>query len=148
MYTKKTLQHFRNPRNYGKIKNPSAIGRVGNIMCGDLMVLYLKIVKNKIQKIKFETFGCAAAIATSSMITEIAKGKTLEQALQINKDDIIKSLGGLPQIKTHCSILAIDALSEAIYQYFTKNKQFIPQVLKDRHLRIKREKALIKEKFQ
>lgn len=148
MYTKKTLQHFRNPRNYGKIKNPSAIGRVGNIMCGDLMVLYLKIVKNKIQKIKFETFGCAAAIATSSMITEIAKGKTLEQALQINKDDIIKSLGGLPQIKTHCSILAIDALSEAIYQYFAKNKQFIPQVLKDRHLRIQKEKALIKEKFQ
>lgn len=152
MYNKKVLQHFKNPHNFGKIKNPDGEGRVGNVVCGDVMNLYLKIDKNKkgeeiIKDIKFETFGCVAAIATSSIITDIAKGKTINEAIKFNKDDIIDTLEELPPIKIHCSVLAIDALQEAIYNYLLKNKKTIPEKLQKRHQRIQNEKKIIEKKY-
>ena len=125
LYTPKVMETFKNPHNYGKIKNASGIGKVGNIVCGDVMWLYIKVAKNKkkedfIKDIKFETFGCVAAISTSSIITDLVKGKKITEALKITKDDIVKTLGGLPKIKYHCSILAIDALKEAIKNYNEK----------------------------
>jgi len=121
-YTKKVIEHFKNPHNQGRIKNADAVGKVGNPACGDVMKIYLKIGKNKpgkeiIKDIKFETLGCAAAIAVSSALTDIAKGKTLKQALKIKKDDIVKDLGGLPAIKIHCSMLGVEALHQAIDKY-------------------------------
>ena len=121
------METFKNPHNYGKIKNADGIGKVGNIVCGDVMWLYIKIGKNSkkeevIKDIKFETFGCVAAISTSSIITDLVKGKTIKEALKITKDNIIESLGGLPKIKYHCSVLAVDALVEAIRDYREKNK--------------------------
>ena len=151
-YTKQTLKHFRNPHNYGEIKNADGQGEAGNIICGDLMNLYLKVKKNKkgieiIETIKFKTYGCAAAIATSSVITDLVKGKTIDQALAISKKDIIETLQGLPPIKIHCSILAIDALGEAIYQYLFKNKRPIPSSLQKTHDRIEGGKKTIKERY-
>lgn len=123
MYSKKVMQHFTDPKNVGEIKNADGVGKVGNPICGDLMWVYIKVKDNKIKDIKFKTFGCVAAIATSSMITELAKGKTLEQAEKLTNKDIAKSLGGLPPIKMHCSNLAADALREAIKDYRKKNKK-------------------------
>ena len=124
LYTKKVMETFKNPHNYGKIKNASGIGKVGNPVCGDVMWLYIKVDKNdKIKDIKFETFGCVAAISTSSIITDLVKGKTIKEALKITKDNIIESLGGLPKIKYHCSILAVDALKEAIKNYNAKKQK-------------------------
>ena len=153
MYNRKVLQYFKHPRNYGKIKNPDGIGKVGNIICGDVMWLYIKVGKNKkgeeiIKDIKFETYGCVAAIASSSIITDLAKGKTIREALKLNKNKIIDSLGELPPIKIHCSILAIDTLLEAIYEYLIKNRKNIPQKLKKRHKRIEKEKKIIEEKYK
>lgn len=122
MYNDKVMDHFKNPRNFGSIENPDGVGEVGNPICGDMMKLYIKIKDNKISDIKFETLGCGAAIATSSMITEIAKGKTLEEAMKITKQDVADELGGLPPIKMHCSNLAADALHKAIENYKSKNK--------------------------
>jgi nitrogen fixation NifU-like protein len=138
IYTKEVLKHFKNPHNYGKVKNPDGSGLVGNMICGDEMRLYIKIGKNKkgeeiIKDVKFETFGCVAAIATSSVVTDLVMGKTIEEALKVTKDDIVKVLGELPAIKLHCSVLAIDALSEAVYDYLTKNKREIPASLEKRH---------------
>lgn len=121
-YSPEVLKHFRHPHNFGALKNPSSVGQVGNPVCGDVMKLYLKIGKNKegqevIKNIKFETLGCTAAIATSSVVTDLAKGRTLESALAITKDDVIKVLGNLPAIKIHCSLLAVDALKKAINSY-------------------------------
>ena len=126
-YTKKVVECFNNPKNYGRIKNPDGIGKVGNPVCGDVMWLYIKVGKNKrgeeiIKNIKFETFGCVAAIATSTILTQMAKGKTLEEARNIDKQKIIKSLGGLPPIKIHCSVLAASALNKAIEDYESKKK--------------------------
>jgi len=150
MYTKKTLSNFTNPKNYGKLKNPDGVGKVGNVICGDVMYLYIKLDKDKkkIKNIGFETFGCVAAIATSSEITELAKGKTLKYGMNIKKDDIVKSLGGLPPVKVHCSILAVDALAEAIHDYLKKNKQPIPADLEKKHERIKQEKEIIACKYK
>jgi len=153
MYTKKVIDFFRNPKNYGKIKNPDGVGKVGNVVCGDVMWLYIKVGKNKqgqdlIKEVKFETFGCVAAIATSSKITQLAKGKTLKKVLTISKDAIVKSLGGLPPIKLHCSVLAVDALSEAIFAYLSKNKRKIPAELQKRHERIRQERKIIEEKYK
>jgi nitrogen fixation NifU-like protein len=121
LYTKKVMEHFRKPHNMGKIKNPSGSGRVGNPVCGDLMELQIKIEKKDekeyIKDAKFQTFGCGAAIATSSMLTDLIIGKTLYQAEKISNNDIIKALGGLPQIKHHCSVLAAEALEKAIKNY-------------------------------
>lgn len=125
-YSKKVMENFLYPKNLGKLKNPDGIGKIGNPICGDIMQIYIKIGKDKnnnkiIKDIKFQTFGCAAAIATSSMITQLAKGKKLEDAEKITKKDIADSLKGLPQIKMHCSNLASDALKKAIEDY--KNKK-------------------------
>lgn len=152
-YSKQTLQHFRHPHNYGEIKNADGIGEAGNIICGDVMSLYLKIKKNKKGKeiiidIKFKTYGCAAAIATSSVITDLVKGKTIKEAIKISKDNIVDTLHGLPPIKIHCSILAIDALGEAIYQYLLKHKRTIPPELKKRHERIEKDKNNIEERYK
>ena len=113
------MAHFTNPRNYGKIKKADGVGEVGNPICGDIMKLYIKVDKKKkiIKDIKFETLGCAAAIATSSVLTELAKGKTFEKALKITSKDIAKNLSGLPPAKMHCSNLATDALKKAIEDY-------------------------------
>jgi len=118
-YSKKTLQHFRNPQNFGQIEKPDALAEIGNVVCGDVMKIYLKInPKTKIiEDIKFETYGCAAAIATSSGLTVLAKGKTIDKALKITKDDVAKYLEYLPPIKMHCSVLAVDALKKALNSY-------------------------------
>jgi len=123
MYTEKVLDHFRNPRNMGEIKNPDGFGKVGNPTCGDVMAIYIKVKNNRIADIKFQTFGCAAAIASSSIATELVKGKTLEEAEKLTRDDVAKELGGLPDVKMHCSNLASDALKEAIKDYREKNKK-------------------------
>jgi nitrogen fixation NifU-like protein len=116
-YSKEVKENFLHPKNMGEMKNPDGVGKVGNPTCGDVMQVQIKVDKNKIKDIKFRTFGCAAAIATSSMITQLAKGKTLEEAGNITREDVAKSLKGLPPIKMHCSNLASDALKKAIEDY-------------------------------
>jgi len=124
LYTPKVMETFKNTHNYGQIKNANGIGQVGNPVCGDVMKLYIKVGKGEIIKdIKFETFGCVAAISTSSIITDMVKGKTIKEALKITKDNVVESLGGLPKIKYHCSVLAVDALKMAIKDYFSKQKK-------------------------
>lgn len=125
MYNDKVLDHFNNPRNQGVLADADAIGQVGNPVCGDIMKIYIKVGENKqgekvIEDIKFETLGCGAAIATSSVLTELAKGKKLSEARQIDKMDIVKELGGLPKAKIHCSILAHQGLALAIDNYLNK----------------------------
>jgi nitrogen fixation NifU-like protein len=122
MYTEKVMDHFKNPRNMGEIPDADGVGTVGNPVCGDLMTIYIKVKDNRLEDIKFKTFGCGSAIATSSMITELAKGKTLEEGLQITRANVADSLGGLPAIKMHCSNLAADALHAAIEDYYKKQK--------------------------
>lgn len=120
-YSDKVMDHFSNPRNVGVIENASGEGTVGNPTCGDLMTIYIDVDDNEvIQDIKFKTFGCGAAIATSSMITEIANGKTIDEALEISKNDVAEALDGLPPVKMHCSNLATDALTKAINDYKSK----------------------------
>lgn len=122
-YSEKVLDHFRNPRNVGTIEGEDiAIGKVGNPVCGDLMEFYIKVKDNKIEDIKFKTFGCGSAIATASMITELAKGKSLDEAVKITRQDVADELDGLPPIKMHCSNLAADALKNAIKNYKEKQK--------------------------
>jgi len=119
-YSKKVLEHFANPRNVGVIENPDGTGEVGNPVCGDVMKITIKVVDNRLEDIKFQTLGCGAAIATSSMVTELAKGKTLEEAEKISRDDVATELDGLPPAKMHCSNLAADALRAAIADYRKK----------------------------
>lgn len=152
-YTKTVIEHFKQPHNYGKMENPDGVGKVGNIVCGDIMWLYIKVGKNAAKKeiikdVKFETFGCVAAIATSSVITDMAKGMTLDEAIRLNKQDIVKELGGLPPIKLHCSVLAADALAEAVYDYLIKQGREIPKDLAEKHTRIKGEKDQIEKKYK
>jgi len=122
MYSEKLMDHFKNPRNMGRMENPDGIGKVGNPVCGDVMWIYIKVKDNVIEDIKFETFGCGAAIATSSVITELAKGKTLEEAEKITNKDVIDFLEGLPPLKKHCSLLAEQGLKAAINDYREKNR--------------------------
>jgi len=122
MYSEKVMEHFRNPRNMGEIPEADGVGTVGNPVCGDLMTIYIKVKDDKIADVKFKTFGCGAAIATSSMMTELAKGRTLEEAMKITRKDVAESLDGLPPIKMHCSNLAADGLHEAIKDYHAKRK--------------------------
>ena len=117
MYSEKVMDHFRNPRNVGEIADADGIGTVGNPVCGDMMSIYIKVKNNHLTDIKFKTFGCGAAVATSSIITELAKGKSLDEAMKITRGDVAESLGGLPPVKMHCSNLAADALHEAIKDY-------------------------------
>jgi nitrogen fixation protein NifU and related proteins len=127
-YSKKLIEHFTHPHNQGSIKKPSGVGIVGNPVCGDLMKIYIKVEKNRtgkeyIDDIKFETLGCASAIATSSMISDLAMGKTLDEALQITRDDVAEALEGMPPSKIHCSNLADKGLHEAIKDYQNKKRQ-------------------------
>ena len=122
MYSEKVLEHFTNPKNVGEIRDADGIGTVGNPVCGDMMDIYIKVEDGRLTDIKFKTFGCGAAIATSSIITEMAKGKTIEAALKISRDDVADELDGLPPAKLHCSNLAADALHAAIEDYFCKQQ--------------------------
>ena len=117
MYSEKVMDHFRNPRNMGEMENPDGVGKVGNPVCGDMMELYIKVENDIITDVKFMTFGCGAAIATSSMVTELVKGKTLDEALKISNATVAEALDGLPPVKMHCSVLAEDALKGAIEDY-------------------------------
>ncbi len=122
MYGKKVMDHFMNPRNVGEIKEADGIGEVGNPVCGDMMTFYIKVKDNKLEDVKFKTFGCGAAIAVSSMVSEMAKGKTLDEALKISNKNVAEELGGLPKNKLHCSNLGADALHKAIENYQEKQK--------------------------
>jgi nitrogen fixation NifU-like protein len=117
------MDHFRNPRNVGEILDPDGVGTVGNPVCGDMMSMYIRVEDDRIADIKFKTFGCGAAIATSSMTTELAKGKTLDEAMKITRSNVAEELGGLPPIKMHCSNLAADALHEAIKDYKKRREE-------------------------
>lgn len=121
-YSEIVMDHFANPRNMGDMDNPSAIGNVGNPACGDMMRLFLKIENGIIVDAKFKTFGCGAAIASSSMLTEMIKGKTLDEAMAISNEEVVNALGGLPEAKIHCSVMAEEALKAAMEDYKSKNK--------------------------
>lgn len=122
-YSQKVIDHFTNPRNVGEIKDADGIGEVGNPLCGDMMQLFIKVKDGKIEDAKFKTFGCCAAIATSSMLTELIKGKSLSDIKEITNKVITEALDGLPRIKLHCSVLAEDALKAALKDYYRKQKQ-------------------------
>jgi len=128
MYSKEVMEHFQHPHNMGEIKNPDGVGTIGNPRCGDVMKIFIKVDKGKngkeiLKDIKVQTYGCVAALATSSMITDIAMGKTLDEAMKISNKDIADALKGLPPIKMHCSVLAADALRKAIKDYRKKSKK-------------------------
>ena len=122
-YSEKVLEHFRNPRNVGELENPDGVGIEGNPVCGDLMEIHIRVEDDRITDIRFKTFGCGSAIATSSMVTELAKGKTLDEALRITRQDVADELDGLPKQKMHCSNLAADALHKAIEDYRKKQAE-------------------------
>ena len=122
MYNEKVMDVFRNPKNVGEIENPDGVGRVGNASCGDIMEIYLKIENDIIVDAKFKTFGCAAAIATSSTATEMVKGMTIKEALEVTNKKVVETLGGLPAQKLHCSVLAEEAIKKAIEDYLSKKK--------------------------
>lgn len=120
-YSEKVMEHFQHPRNVGEIPNANGIGNVGNPVCGDIMKLYIKVENDIITDAKFKTFGCGAAIATSSMVTELVKGKSIKEALAVSNHAVVEALGGLPPIKMHCSVLAEDALRSALKDYLEKS---------------------------
>jgi nitrogen fixation NifU-like protein len=142
-YTDTVLEHFRNPRNAGELEDPDAVGDVGNPVCGDLMRISLKIDENTdvIEDIRFKTFGCGAAIATSSIITELVKGKTIEDALKISNQDVVDQLGGLPAVKVHCSVLAEEGIVAALKDYYDKHPEKTPPAYLE-------EKAKLLEKME
>ena len=117
MYNEKVMDHFQNPRNVGEIQDADGVGEIGNARCGDIMKIFIKVKEGRIEDIKFFTFGCGAAIASSSALTEMVKGKSLEEALSVTNEDVARELGGLPIVKMHCSNLAADALHKAIEDY-------------------------------
>ena len=120
LYSDKVLDHFSNPRNVGVLEDANGIGEIGNAKCGDIMRMYLKIENNVIQDVKFKTFGCGAAVATSSIATEMIKGKTIEEALKVTNKAVVEALDGLPPSKIHCSVLAEEAIKSALYDYYEK----------------------------
>ncbi len=122
IYSEKVMEHFMNPRNVGEIENPDGMGEIGNPICGDMMTFYIKVKDNSLEDVKFKTFGCGAAIAVSSMVSEMARGKTLEEALKITPRVVADELGGLPKQKLHCSNLGAEALTKAIKDYQSKKK--------------------------
>ena len=140
-YSEKVMEIFKHPHNIGEIKDADAVGKVGSPACGDLMWMFLKIGRDKnrreiIKDVKVKTFGCVAAIATSSVLTDLIKGRALKDAMKITKQDIIGVLNGLPGQKIHCSVLAIDALKESIYDYLKRNRRPVPEELKRVHNRV------------
>jgi len=152
VYTEKVIDHFREPHNRGKLENYSAIGKVGNIVCGDVMWLYIKVEQDEqnrdiITDISWETFGCTAAIATSSMVSDLAKGRTIEEAIAVTNQDVADELGGLPPVKMHCSALAADALNEAIYSYLEEQGKEIPEALQKRHAHVTKEMEQLEERY-
>ena len=130
-YNEKVMDHFMHPRNVGDIPDADGIGKVGNPICGDIMALYLKVDNDVITDAKFKTFGCGAAIATSSMVTEIVKGKTVQEAVKISNKAVAEALGGLPPVKMHCSLLAEQALKSALEDYFKRKGLPVPWTKKD-----------------
>lgn len=122
MYNEKVVDHFNNPRNVGELPDADAVGETGSFKCGDTMTLYLKVKDGRIEDVSFQTYGCGAAIASSSMLTEMVKGKTLDEAMEISNQDVADQLGGLPPLKLHCSNLAADALQNAIADYRNREK--------------------------
>lgn len=153
LYSKEIIKHFKKPKNMGRMRNPSGVGKVGNLLCGDIMWLYIKVKKDKkgnekIFNVKFECFGCVVAISISSMLTTMIKGKTLDKAMKITKGYILKRTGPLPPIKIHCSVLAADALHEAIYDYLSKSKQPIPKELEKEHKRILHDLEVIEKRHR
>ncbi|MGC8812157.1 MAG: iron-sulfur cluster assembly scaffold protein [Candidatus Aenigmatarchaeota archaeon] len=155
-YSKEIIKHFEHPKNLGRIKNPDAVGEAGNVVCGDVMRIYLKIKKDskgklRISDIKGEVFGCVVALANTSMLTTMVKGKTLEEVLKIDKEELIKKLGGrkkIPPIKIHCSVLALDALNEAIYSYYKSKGLPVPKELEGRHKVVKKTLEDIEKKHK
>jgi nitrogen fixation NifU-like protein len=137
VYSPIVLDHFKNPRNVGEILEADGVGEVGNPVCGDMMNVYIKVTDNRLEDVKFKTFGCGAAIAVSSMITEMAKGKTLEEAMKITNNDVAEALGGLPPNKLHCSNLGADALHSAIKNYLDRKSGKIVSGEADREPHIK-----------
>ena len=140
-YSDRVMDIFKHPKNMGEIKGADAVGKVGNPACGDMMWMYLKIGRNEkgeeiIKDVKVKTFGCVAAISTSSVLTEMIKGKTLSEAMKVTKQDIVDVLEGLPKQKIHCSILAIDALKEAVYDYYSRNNMPVPEEIRKVHERV------------
>lgn len=123
MYSEKVLKHFKNPKNVGEMKDADGMGTVGNPVCGDMMSMYIKVKDDRIEEVSFKTFGCGAAIATSSMTTELAKGMTLDEAMELSRNDVSEALDGLPPVKMHCSNLAADALHEAVKNYRESKKK-------------------------
>ena len=139
MYTEKVMEHFMNPRNMGEIENPDGVGDVGNPKCGDMMRITISVdpASETISDIKFKTFGCGAAIATSSMVTELVKGKTLEEALRVSNKNVVESLGGLPPVKMHCSVLAEQGIASALIDYYEKHpEKEAPAGLKEKAARL------------
>ena len=128
MYTEKVMEHFTNPRNVGVIENADGVGEVGNVKCGDIMKIYLKIDDEVITDVKFKTFGCGSAVASSSVATELIKGKTVKEALNLSNKAVIEELGGLPTVKIHCSVLAEQAIKAAVYDYAQKNGKEYPEL--------------------
>ncbi len=120
MYSEKVMEHFMNPRNQGEIENPDGVGEVGNPKCGDIMKIFLKVKDDRIEDVQFQTFGCGAAVASSSMATELIKGKTLEEAWDLSNKAVAEALGGLPPVKMHCSVLAEEGIHKAINDYRVK----------------------------
>ena len=135
MYSKIVMDHFKNPRNQGRMENPDGVGKVGNPTCGDVLWFYIKVKDGIIEDVKWETYGCAAAIAVSSIVSEMIKGKKIGDVLKIKNRDVLKDLGNLPPLKIHCSVLGVEALQEAIYDYLSKNHMTIPEELKKAHER-------------
>ncbi len=127
MYSKKVMDHFSNPRNVGEMEDASGVGQVGNPVCGDVMKLYIKVENERIVDVKFKTFGCGAAIATSSMVTELVKGKTIDEALNVSNKMVAEALDGLPKQKMHCSVLAEEALQAAVDDYRSKLDKKAPE---------------------
>jgi len=137
MYNPKVLEHYHSPRNIGEIKDADGVGIYLSDFCGDITKFWIKVQGDKIVDVKFKTQGCAASIASGSMLTELTEGKTIEEVLRITKEDVTGALGGLPEQKIHCSLLATDALFDAIYDYLSKNRLPVPKELVEKHDKIK-----------
>jgi len=145
MYNPKVLEHYRNPRNIGEIEDADGVGVYLSDFCGDITKFWIKVKGDEIIDVKFKTQGCAASIASGSILTELAKGKTMEEVLGITKEDVAGALGGLPEQKIHCSLLATDALFDAIYDYLSKNRLPVPKELSEKHDKINPELQRLKD---
>ncbi len=152
MYSDTVMEHFNEPHNQRKMENPDGVGKVGNALCGDVMWLYIKVKEDEngdeiIEDISWETFGCTAAIATSSMVTDLAKGEKVDEAIEITNEQVAEELDGLPPVKMHCSNLASDGLVEAIYDYLDSNDRNIPEELEKRHQNIEKHMEEVEEEY-